>query len=278
MWSDDCEVAFTRIKEIVCSAPILRGPNWALPFHIHTDASQTTICAVLGQQEDKVPYAIYYVSNNLAPAELNYMVTEKEFLVFVYAINKFRHYITGYYTFVHTDDIAIRYLMNKPVTPGRVTRWLLLLQEFDITIVDKPGKDNVVADFLSRLEHDGKNTPVDDNFLDEHIFAISTNTQWYANIANYLAIGEVPRHLSYKEQRKIIHKSARYSWMVGYLFHIGIAQQIQRCVARDDIYEILKATHDGPYGGHFVDKRTGHKVLQMGYYWPSIFRDAQDYI
>ena len=81
----------------------------------------------------------------MSPAELNYTVTEKEFLVVIYAINKFRHYITGYPTFVHTDHIAIRYLMNKPITNARVTRWLLLLQEFDITIIDKPGKENVVA-------------------------------------------------------------------------------------------------------------------------------------
>lgn len=83
VWSDDCDATFTKIKELVCSAPILRGPDWALPFHIHTDASQTTIGAVLGQQEDKVPYAVYYVSKNLAPAELNYTVTEKEFLAVI---------------------------------------------------------------------------------------------------------------------------------------------------------------------------------------------------
>jgi hypothetical protein len=85
----------------------------------------------------------------MSPAELNYTVTEKEFLAVIYAINKFRHYITGYSTFVHTDHLAIKYLMNKPITNARVTRWLLLLQEFDITIVDRPGKENVVADFLS---------------------------------------------------------------------------------------------------------------------------------
>ena len=39
VWKEDCDVAFMRIKELVCSAPILRGPDWALPFHIHTDAS-----------------------------------------------------------------------------------------------------------------------------------------------------------------------------------------------------------------------------------------------
>jgi len=60
-----------------------------LPFHIHTDASQTAVGVVLGQQEDKVPYEVYYVSKNLAPAELNYIVTEKEFLAIIYAINKF---------------------------------------------------------------------------------------------------------------------------------------------------------------------------------------------
>jgi hypothetical protein len=89
------------------SAPILRGPNWALPFHIHTDASNKTIGAALGQVEQKLPYAIYFVSKNLSKAELNYTVTEKDFLVVVHALNKFRHYITGYQTFVHTDHATI---------------------------------------------------------------------------------------------------------------------------------------------------------------------------
>ena len=128
VWIDDYDIAFSKIKELVYSAPILRGLDWALPLHIHADASQTVVGAILGQQVDKVPYAVYYVSKNLASAELNYTVTEKEFLVVIYAINKFWHYITGYPTFVHTDHAAISYPMNKPVTPGRVTRWLLLLQ------------------------------------------------------------------------------------------------------------------------------------------------------
>ena len=89
VWTNDCDVAFVKNKELVCSALILRGPDWKLPFHIHADASQTAVVAVLGQQVDKVPYAVYYFSKNLAPAELNYTVTEKEFLAVIYAINKF---------------------------------------------------------------------------------------------------------------------------------------------------------------------------------------------
>ena len=64
-------------------------------------------------------------------------MTEKELLTIVYAIDKFKHYLTGYSTFVHTDDSTIKYLMNKPITNARVTRWLLILQEFDISIVDR---------------------------------------------------------------------------------------------------------------------------------------------
>ena len=179
---------------------------------------------------------------------------------------------------MHTDHATIRYLMNKPVTLGQIMRWLLLLQEFDITIVDFPGKDNVVAYFLSRLENDTQGEPVEDSFLDEHIFAISTHVPWYVDIANYLSIGKVPQHFPYTEWWKIIHHSSRYTWIEGFLFYTGPDQLIQCCIGEDGIYDVLKAAHDGPCGGNFVDKRTGHKVLQMGYYWPTIFQDSRKYV
>jgi hypothetical protein len=161
----------------------------------------------------------------MTPAELNYTVTEKEFLAVIYAINKFRHYITGYPTFVHTDHSAIKYLMKKPITNARVTRWLLLLQEFDITIVDRPGKENLVADFLSRLTPDD-DTPVDDSFPDEYLFVVSSHSPWYEDIANYLVAGKLPPHLSHREKKSIIYQSARYSWVSGYIFHTGANQEI----------------------------------------------------
>jgi hypothetical protein len=163
-WNIPCQTAFETLKEKLYVAPVLRGPNWSLPFHISTDASDTTLGAVLGQKENQVSYAIYFVSKNMTPPELNYTVTKKEFLAVVHAINKFRHYITGYEIFIHTDHSTIRYLMNKPITNGRVTRWLLLLQEFNITILDRPGKENVVADFLSRIHNEGELVLVNDNF------------------------------------------------------------------------------------------------------------------
>ena len=75
----------------------------------------------MGQKEDSVTHAIYFVSKNLTPAKMNYTITEKEIVV-IYAISNFRHYITGYEVFLHTDHFVIRYLMNKPVTNGKITR------------------------------------------------------------------------------------------------------------------------------------------------------------
>jgi hypothetical protein len=133
-------------------APVLRGPNWDLPFHISIDSSNTAIRGVLGKKEDQQSYAIYFLRKNLCPNELNYTITEKELLEVVHAINNSHHYITGYEVFVHTDHSAIRFLMNKPITNGRVTKWLLLLQEFNITVLDRPGKENLVVDFLSCIK------------------------------------------------------------------------------------------------------------------------------
>jgi hypothetical protein len=146
-WDDECQISFKIIKQKLSTTPVLRGPNWSLPFHIYTDALDTALGEVLGKRENQIPYAIYFVSKNLSPAKVNYTVTEKELLAVVHAINKFRHYIIGYQAFVHTDHSTIKFLMNKPVTNPRVTRWLLLLQEFNINIIDRPGKDNLVADF-----------------------------------------------------------------------------------------------------------------------------------
>ena len=127
----------------------------------------TAIGVPLGQIDKNFPYAIDFINKNLSKGELNYTVTEKELLDFVHSLNKFRHYIIDYQTFVHTDHAVIKYLMNKLDVNAWIIRWLLLLQEFDLTIVDKLGKENVVVDFLSKLTlHVGEEGMVHDQLPD----------------------------------------------------------------------------------------------------------------
>jgi hypothetical protein len=120
-------VAFARLKKLISTVLVLRGPNWKIPFQISTDASDIAIGVVLGQEEENKLYAIYFIRKNLTPAKLNYTVTETEFLAIIHAINKFCHYIIGYQVILYIDHSDISYLANKPITNGQVTRWLLLL-------------------------------------------------------------------------------------------------------------------------------------------------------
>ena len=150
-WSQACDTAFTKLKNMLVSPPIMRSPNWDLPFEIMCDASDYAIRAMLGQREDKKAFVIYYASKTLDSAQANYTTTEKKFLAVVFALEKFRSYIVSSPVTIFTDHAALKYLLSKQDTKPRLTRWILLCQEFNLTIKDKKGVENVVADHLSRL-------------------------------------------------------------------------------------------------------------------------------
>eukprot|EP00253_Pinus_taeda_P035400 PITA_35400 len=135
-------------------------------------------------------------------------------------------------------------------------------KQFDLTIVDKPGKENVVVDFLSRLDlFAGEEGVVDDQMPNEHLFAISVLSPWFADIENYLVSAQFPPHLSSKEKSKIVRKSAPFTWIGGNLFKLGPDQILRHCVREEEVFDILLTCHDGPCGRHFVAKRTTFKIL-----------------
>jgi len=115
------------------------------------DASDYAVGIVLGQRVDKKPYVIYYTSHTLNDAQLNYTVTEKEFLAVIFALEKFRAYLIGSHVIVYTDYSALKHLLHKKDAKPRLVRWILLVQEFDREFRDKKGSENLVADHLSRI-------------------------------------------------------------------------------------------------------------------------------
>jgi hypothetical protein len=151
------------------------------------------------------------------------------------------------------------------------------LQEFNITIKDRPRRENILAYFLSRIPKIDNSLTIEDQFPDEHLFSVTIQMPWYIDVVNYLAVGKLPAHLSSRERKLIVQCSARFTWIGGYLFHTGSDLQIRRCIREDEIHDVLKACHDEPCGGQFAHCRTGQKVLHMSYYWPSIFQDAKKY-
>ena len=113
-------------------------------------------------------------------------------MVVVFALEKFRSYILGYPVTIFTDHAALKYLLWQDTKP-RLTRWILLCQEFNLTIKDKKGVKKVVADHLSQLvsETTFKGLPIGDTILDEKIFAL-VHCLWYLDIVNYLVTGQIP--------------------------------------------------------------------------------------
>ena len=259
----------------------MEKPDWNREFEIMCDASDFAMGAVLGQNDEKVFKAIYYARKTFNEAQEKYSTTKKEMLAIVFACEKFRQYILGSHVIIHTDHAAIKYLMAKKEVKPRLIRWVLLLQEFDLEIKDKKGSDNVIADHLSRVERnkaEEEETRLKDNFPDEQLFQLSFQMPWYADIVNYLACGVVPSEFSHQQKRKLRTDSRYYIWDDPLLFKRGADMIIRRCVPESEQCKIMNECHASPYGGHFSRERTAHKILQSGFYWPTIFRDCSEWV
>ena len=124
--------SFEEIKSKLVEAPIMAKLDWNREFEIMSDASDFAMGAVLGQKVEKVFKAIYYASKTFNEAQENYSTIEKKMLTIVFVCENFRSYILGSHVIIHTDHIAIKYLMAKKEAKPRLIRWVLLLQEFDL--------------------------------------------------------------------------------------------------------------------------------------------------
>jgi hypothetical protein len=280
VFSDECLLAFNLLKDRLTTAPIIVVPDWSQPFEIMCDASDYAVGAVLGQRRDKFFRAVYYASRTLDNAQQNYTTTEKEMLAVVFAFDKFRPYLLGTKVIVHTDHAALRYLFDKKDVKLRLIRWILLLQEFDFDVKDRRGCENVVADHLSRIEQDTtlKALPIAEEFPDERLYKVESTLPWFADFVNFLAGGVLPPDLNSHQKRKFLHDVRFYLWDDPCLFKICSDQMIHRCVPTEDVVKILHDCHSSPYGGHFGPTRTAAKVLQSGFYWPTIFKDCYTFV
>jgi hypothetical protein len=103
------------------TAPILVFPDWEKTFHVHVYASTIALGAILAQPvAGYLDHSIAFSSRKLSYSEQNYNMTEREGLAMVYALQKYRHYLLGKQFKMFTDQLALKYLVNKPVLGGRI--------------------------------------------------------------------------------------------------------------------------------------------------------------
>ncbi|RVW68152.1 hypothetical protein CK203_064055 [Vitis vinifera] len=97
---------------------------------------------------------------------------------------------------------------------------------------------------------------------------------WYSHIANFLVTGEVPSEWSAQDKRHFLAKIHAYYWEEPFLFKYCADQIIRKCVPEQEQSGILSHCHDNACGGHFASQKTAMKVIQSGFWWPSLFKDA----
>ncbi|KAH9763243.1 hypothetical protein KPL70_001093 [Citrus sinensis] len=179
--------------------------------------------------------------------EINYTTTEKKLLAVVFSFDKFRAYL-----------------------------------------VDRKGTENQVANHLSRLEANTSTLTrkgITKTFPDEQLLAVQqaqmlqqSESPWYADFANYLVSGLLPPELKFQEKKKFLYDVRSYQWDDPHLYKLCSDQVIRRCAAAEEIPHILESCHAAAYGGHFSGHRTAAKVMQSGYYWPTIFKEAYEFV
>ena len=151
-WTDQCQAAFETAKSLLGSAPILQIPRFDRPFKLRTDASQLGAGALLFQVDDQgIEHPIAYYSKKFSRPQQAYATIEKEAFAIVDSLKHFAYYVqNGLPIEIHTDHNPLVFLRKMKNDNQRLLRWSLALSEYPIVIKHIPGKENVVADCLSR--------------------------------------------------------------------------------------------------------------------------------
>ncbi|KAK7108403.1 uncharacterized protein [Littorina saxatilis] len=150
-WTEVCEESFNTLREILSKPPVICLPDLSQPFVLQTDASDVGLGAVLLQERDGELKPVSFASRKLNSAEKNYATVEKECLAVVWAVKKFEVYLYGQEFELQTDHQSLQHLQRAKTSNGRLMRWALLLQPFSFRIRAIRGRENVGADYYSRV-------------------------------------------------------------------------------------------------------------------------------
>lgn len=166
IWTEECNKNFEKLKKAIISPQILKYPNFNKPFKLTVDASKYACGGVLSQEIDGFDHPITFISKTFKNGELNKSTIEKELLAIHYGITTLRPYLYGTKFLILTDHKPLIYLYNLKNPASKLTRIRLELEEYDFDIQHIRGKDNVIADALSRISfEDIKQTTNNNNTI-----------------------------------------------------------------------------------------------------------------
>lgn len=258
--------AFTDIKDILISAPVLSVPKFDRPFMISTDASDVGLGCILSQlDDDDCEHPVAFASRTLSRSERNYSTTEKELNGLLFALEKFKGYIDGspFQTKVYTDHSSLKWLVSLKSPTGRLARWAIRLSQYNFEVAYRKGSENTAADALSRA-------PISEllELLDTSSGAVVEGwyTSMYQKVSNHPEVFPDWRNIKERLFKRIRSSNP-----------LTIDCEWKLVVPENLRLEVLKKCHDDPESAHLGIFKT-HKRLSQSYFWPKMIVDVKRYV
>jgi hypothetical protein len=281
-WNTEHQDAFAAVKESLLHAPILALPDPDRPFSIVCDASDFAIgCALLQADAEGRDRVIAFESRQLKAAEKNYPVHDKELLAMKYALVKFRVHLLGSKPFViFTDHASLRTATQSPHLSQRMARWLSFFAEYNFEVKYKPGRQNGLADALSRRpDYELAHVTLVTSSVPDLIRAAYAHDDMC--VALLRALGSKEFENSDKPLSARLRASRhRYTVADGLLYYSTGAEDTPRVVVPHDEdlkYRILYEAHDAALSGHLGREKT-YRSVSRTYWWPRLYKWTSTYV
>jgi hypothetical protein len=275
VWDQVAQASFDALKDSLVRASLMYAPDYQRDFNLYLAAADTTIAMVLVQEVDGIEHPIYYLSKNLNDTESKYSYVEKLALAAVQAIQRFRHYVLFRKTTVLSDCNPMTYILSRQLLGGKYSKWIAILQEFDLDFVKSKSKKALVfAELLCDLPSSSNDETSEESIVDENLFLISVSDEWYGDIIVYLQTQKFRPNTSHSERKRIRYQSKDYMIVGDTLYRRGVDTVLRRCLTHEEAEKALNDCHSGACGGHQSGYATAQRILRAGYFWPTMFKDC----
>ena len=270
-WTDGAETSFAKLKTALSTMTTLAKPRFDRPWMVAVDASATCIGAVL-QQGDEFGqlHPIQFLSRKLSKPEKNYSTMERELLALVCTLKKFRHLVQGQPIKLSTDHRPLLWLLSQDDLSGRLARWSTLVREYCLEVAYVKGKDNTVADALSRPPGDAgviEARSTDDEF---EVFNLTAGT-WPDEVKRYMETGMFSENVGRIDRRRLCKKSRQFELKYGKLFFV--TSQGMRLAYVSDASERRRIIMEAHGLGHFSSRKTAARVM-CEFWWPKLYDEC----
>ncbi|UYV66446.1 hypothetical protein LAZ67_4001706 [Cordylochernes scorpioides] len=267
-WNDRQEDSFNNLKSALTSEPVLGHFDEAAPIYVHTDASGFGIGSVLVQLRDGCEQPIAYASRTLSKSEKNYSTTEKECLAVVWSISKFRPYLFGRHFSVVTDHHSLCWLANLKDPSGRLARWALRLQEYEVAVCYKNGRKHKDADCLSRSPLPDTAEETEEDILCLAVLCdVEKEQQRDPSLTKIIANCGDPNYKRFVIINNILYKKN----------YDPLGRPWLLVVPRTLRLEVLRSSHDAPTAGHLGFAKTYDRIRRR-LFWPGLYRSVRNYV